>query len=133
MTQAAAARLPSISANGSVAESESSLRTGLPVPPALRGWNDTARVSLDFSWELDFWGKTRAAVAAATSEAAASQADVASARLVISTSIAATYADGAALRRPRRAASSLSVREQTWRWCSVGSRPATTQRRAAAG
>ena len=114
VTQAGAAGLPAISANGSAAESRSSLNTGLPVPSALRGWNDSARASLDFNWELDFWGKTRAAVAAATSEADASRADAAAARLVISTAIAASYADLARLYADRDVlASSVKVREET--------------------
>jgi NodT family efflux transporter outer membrane factor (OMF) lipoprotein len=84
------------------------------VPPALHGWNDNAAAHLDFNWELDFWGRTRAAVAAATSEAAAARADVAAARLMISTSIAAAYASLASLQADRQAlASSLNVREQT--------------------
>jgi len=114
VTQAGAAELPSISANGSFAESRPSLNNGTPVPPAVQGWNDTGRLSLDFNWELDFWGKNRAAVASATSEADASRADAAGARLMISTSIAAAYADLARLYADRDVlASSLKVREET--------------------
>jgi NodT family efflux transporter outer membrane factor (OMF) lipoprotein len=112
--RAHAAELPAIQADGTVSESKPSERTGLPVPPALRGWNDSAATRLDFSWELDFWGRTRAAVAAATSEAAAARADVAAARLVISTSIAAAYADLARLTADREVlAASLQVRQAT--------------------
>jgi NodT family efflux transporter outer membrane factor (OMF) lipoprotein len=86
----------------------------LPVPPALHGWNDTGRATLDFSYELDLWGKTRAAIAAATSEEAAAKADAAAARLIVSTSIAAAYADLARLFSDRDVlASTLAVREQT--------------------
>lgn len=114
ITQSRAAGLPALSTNASAAASKPSLNNGTPVPAALHGWNDTARASLDFSWELDFWGKTRAAVAAATSEADASRADAAAARLVISTSIAAAYAELARLHTDRDVlASSLTVREQT--------------------
>jgi NodT family efflux transporter outer membrane factor (OMF) lipoprotein len=68
-------------------------------PPELtpRGWDDYGRASLDFSWELDFWGKNRAALAAATSEAVAASADADQARLVLSTGIAAGYAELARL------------------------------------
>jgi outer membrane protein TolC len=69
---------------------------------------------LDFSYELDLWGKTRAAIAAATSEEAAAKADTAAARLIVSTSIAGAYADLARLFADRDVlASTLAVREQT--------------------
>jgi hypothetical protein len=55
------------------------------------------RSSISFSWEIDFWGKNRAAVAAATSDAKATEADAAAARLVLSTAVAASYADLARL------------------------------------
>ena len=65
------------------------------IPPAFvpKGYNGIGQVTLDFNWELDFWGKNRKAVAAAASEARASQADVEEARLVLSTAIASAYAD----------------------------------------
>ena len=111
---AKAAQSPSLTANGSLAESKPSYNSGLPTPPALHGYNDVGRLSLDFGYELDLWGKTRAAVAAATSEAAASQADLAGARLIVSTSIAATYADLARLHADRDVlASTLDIRQQT--------------------
>ena len=112
--EARAAQAPTLDADGSVSNSKPSYLTGLPVPPALHGWKDNATVRLDFNWELDFWGRTRAAVAAATSEAAAAGADLAAARLIISTSIAAAYANLASLQADRQTlASSLRVREQT--------------------
>lgn len=112
--QARAAQLPTLSTTGGLSEAKPSYNTGVPTPPALQGWNDTARVSLDFSYELDLWGKNRAAVAAATSEAAAASADTAAARLIVSTSIAAAYADLARLFADRDAlAATLSVRVQT--------------------
>jgi NodT family efflux transporter outer membrane factor (OMF) lipoprotein len=62
-----------------------------------QGWDDYGRASLDFSWELDSWGKNRAALAAATSEAVAASADADQARLVLSSGIAAGYAELARL------------------------------------
>jgi NodT family efflux transporter outer membrane factor (OMF) lipoprotein len=112
--QASAAALPSLGANLAITESKPSYNTGLPVPPALHGWNDNARASLDFTYEFDLWRKNRSAVAAATSEAAASQADLAAARLVVSTSIAAAYAELARLYADRDVLQqSRTVREKT--------------------
>lgn len=90
---ARAATLPSVSADGSITASKPSTEMGIPVLPERQGFNDYGRVTLGFSWELDFWGKNRAALAAATSDAEAARADAAAARLVISASLAATYAD----------------------------------------
>jgi NodT family efflux transporter outer membrane factor (OMF) lipoprotein len=112
--QAHAAELPSLSTSASFAESRPSYNTGLPTPAALHGVNDTGRATLDFSYELDLWGKNRAAIAAATSEDAAAKADTAAARLIVSTSIAAAYADLTRLFADRDLlASTLGLREHT--------------------
>jgi NodT family efflux transporter outer membrane factor (OMF) lipoprotein len=89
--------LPTVSANGSVEELKQSYNYGIPRAFVPHGYNDYGQVTLDFSWELDFWGKNRAAVAAATSDARAAEADAAEARLMLSTNLAAAYADLARL------------------------------------
>ncbi|MEO6377129.1 MAG: efflux transporter outer membrane subunit [Caulobacteraceae bacterium] len=79
-----------------------------------RGWHGQGRLALDFSWQLDFWGKNRARIAAATSEAQAAAADAAVARLQISTGMAATYAELMRLFADREAAeAALKVRKET--------------------
>jgi NodT family efflux transporter outer membrane factor (OMF) lipoprotein len=114
VSQASAAQLPGVSTAVSIGESKPSYNTGLPTPAALHGWNDTGRATLDFSYELDLWGKTRAAIASATSEKAAAEADTAAARMIVSTSIGAAYADLARLYADRDVlASTLSIRERT--------------------
>ena len=57
-----------------------------------QGWNDYGLATLDLSWELDFWGKNRAALAAALSEQRAAEVEVAQARLILSTAVASEYA-----------------------------------------
>jgi NodT family efflux transporter outer membrane factor (OMF) lipoprotein len=52
---------------------------------------------LNLSFDFDLWGRNRAALAAATSEAEAARTDAAQARLTLSTSVAAAYADLAQL------------------------------------
>jgi NodT family efflux transporter outer membrane factor (OMF) lipoprotein len=112
--QARAVELPTVGASAAFGESKPSYNTGVPTPSALRGWNDTGRASLDFGYELDLWGRNHSAIAAATSEAAAAKADAAAARLIVSTAIAATYADLARLFADRDAlAATVAVREQT--------------------
>ena len=92
-SQAKAAQLPSVSASAGAERAKQSYNNGIPPDFVPQGYNDYGRLSLDFSWELDFWGKNRAAVAAATSEARAAEADAAQARLMLATSVAAAYAD----------------------------------------
>jgi len=64
-------------------------------PPV--NWNDYGTLTLNFSYDLDFWGKNKASIAAATSDYAASEAEFAASRLMISTSIANAYAEMARL------------------------------------
>jgi NodT family efflux transporter outer membrane factor (OMF) lipoprotein len=62
------------------------------IPPPYAGTTRTeSRVALDFSYELDFWGKNRAAIAAALNRADAAQADAFAARLILTTAVARTY------------------------------------------
>jgi NodT family efflux transporter outer membrane factor (OMF) lipoprotein len=112
--QAKAAQLPSLGANAGVERAKQSYNNGIPADFVPQGYNDYGRLSLDFSWELDFWGKNRAAVAAATSEARAAQADAAQARLMLATSVAAGYADLARLYAERDVAErSVALRQET--------------------
>src|SRR5581483_10613537 len=97
VAQAHSRELPQVAANASVSEQKQSYNSGIPRPFVPHGYNDYGRATLDFSWELDFWGKNRAAVAAAASDARAAQADAAEARLLLATNVAAAYADLARL------------------------------------
>lgn len=84
---------PQISAATSITEQKQSYNYLSPAAMTPQGWNDYGRATLDFSWELDFWGKNRAALAAATSEAFAADAEAAQARLFLASSIASSYAE----------------------------------------
>ncbi len=58
-------------------------------PPPLGGATYTLnRATLDLGYDLDFWGKNRAAISGARSQAQATQADGQAARLAVTTSIA---------------------------------------------
>ncbi|HKR88029.1 MAG TPA: efflux transporter outer membrane subunit [Phenylobacterium sp.] len=112
--QAKAALLPSVTANGSYVSAKQSYNNGVPPAFTPHGYNDSARATIDFSWELDFFGKNRAALAAALSEAEASRAEAAEARLVLSTNVAAAYADLAQQFADRDAAeNAVRIRGQT--------------------
>lgn len=62
-----------------------------------QGWNDYGFAALSFNWEIDFWGKNKAALAAATSMQEATAADTAQARLALASSIANAYGELARL------------------------------------
>jgi outer membrane protein TolC len=67
--------------------------------PALGGAEKTSDAlnPVSFRYEFDFWGKNRAAMEAALGEAAAQQAELAEARLLLTTAVARAYVRGATL------------------------------------
>jgi NodT family efflux transporter outer membrane factor (OMF) lipoprotein len=114
--QANAALLPTLSGNGSVQKYKQSYNNGFPPAFVPQGYNNSARATLDFSYEFDFFGRNRAALAAATSDADAASADAAAARISLSTSVAAAYADLAQLYADRAAlADAVRIREQMFK------------------
>ncbi|MGN6422410.1 MAG: efflux transporter outer membrane subunit [Asticcacaulis sp.] len=63
---------------------------GSPLPS---GYQDYGQVTLNFDWDLDFWGKNRAAITAATNSARAAGADAAQARLMLAAAVTSAYVD----------------------------------------
>jgi NodT family efflux transporter outer membrane factor (OMF) lipoprotein len=101
--QQRAAGRPSLSANAEVAENRQSYNLGIPPDFVPKGYNDTGRGTLDLNWDLDLFGRNRAGLAAATSEAAAARMDAVESRLMLTTSLVAAYADLARLFNQRDA------------------------------
>lgn len=95
--QAGAALLPSVDGEASANATKQSYNMGMPKEFVPQGWLGTGRVALDFGFDLDLWGRNRAQLAAATSEARAAQIDMQQARLALTTAIADAYADLARL------------------------------------
>ncbi len=89
---ARAAQQPGVIANATGGLTKQSYNNGFPAQFVPHGYKQFGRASLDFSYEIDFWGKNRAGTAAARSDAAAAAADRAAAVVMLSTSIAAEYA-----------------------------------------
>ncbi|HVZ99641.1 MAG TPA: efflux transporter outer membrane subunit [Caulobacterales bacterium] len=111
---ARAAAGPDVTLNAGVREEKQSYNSGIPAAFVPQGYNDYGRATLDFAYDLDFWGRNRAAIAAATSDQRAAEAEAAQARLMLSTAIAEAYADLARLTQERAiAAQALEVRTQT--------------------
>ncbi len=91
--QAGAALLPRVGAEASAGGVQQSKNMGIPPDFVPDGIQDTGHIAATFSFDLDLWGRNRAALAAATSEAEAARVDAAQARLMLTTGIAAAYAD----------------------------------------
>jgi NodT family efflux transporter outer membrane factor (OMF) lipoprotein len=114
VTFAGAARIPQITGSAALTEEKQSYNSLIPKQALPRGWTDYGVATLDFSWELDFWGKNRSALAAAVSEQKAATFEYAETRLMLSTSVAGAYAGLVDLYTVRdNAAETLRLREET--------------------
>lgn len=115
--EARGATLPSLDAEGVLNRQKQSLNLGYPdefqafLP---RGWNDFAQLDAALSFDLDLWGRNRAALAAATSDARAATIDAQQARLMLAGAIAAAYVELDRLFQQRDVRQDeLAVREAT--------------------
>nr|WP_319388229.1 efflux transporter outer membrane subunit [uncultured Cohaesibacter sp.] len=105
---------PTLGARASVDQERQSYHYLMDKAFVPQGWNDGGIANLNFNWEIDFWGKNRAALAAAKGEQQAAEAEAAAARLAVSSGIAGAYAQLASLYASRDAASSaLRVRNDS--------------------
>jgi NodT family efflux transporter outer membrane factor (OMF) lipoprotein len=109
-----AARIPEVTGTASFTEEKQSYNNLIPKAALPLGWNDYGIATVNLTWELDFWGKNRAALAAAISEQRAAQVEVAQTRLVLSTSVASAYAGLVHLYTLRdNASDTLAIRTKT--------------------
>ncbi len=111
---AGATRMPEVTGDVLLNEAKQSYNYLIPRQALPQGWNDYGLATLSLTWELDFWGKNRAALAAALSEQRASEVEVAQARLILSTTVASAYAGLVDLYTLRdNAAETLALRDKT--------------------
>src|SRR5439155_22817602 len=109
---------PSLSGNVEGEAQIAKQSTNIGIPPGLfpDKVHSTGRVELNLNLDLDLWGRNRAALAAATSEAQAARVDVEQARLLLTTSLAQAYVDFARILIGRDLAqSALEIRQGTLR------------------
>lgn len=93
-TQVAGSSLkPQLGAHASATSEKQTYNWLYPQAMLPQGWKGYGSASLDFSWELDFWGKNRAGLAAATSEREARLAELAQVRLMLAAGVASNYAE----------------------------------------
>lgn len=94
---AGAPLLPSIDARAQAGLEKQSKNLGIPPQFVPGGWQDVGQASLNLGFDIDLWGRNRAQLAAATSDAEAARLDRDLAGLMLTTGIATAYADLARL------------------------------------
>lgn len=87
---AGAARYPQVNGQLDITRQRFSENSLYP-PPLAGSIQDTGTLQANANWEIDFFGKNRAALDAALGSARASEADVAAARVVLASNVARTY------------------------------------------
>jgi NodT family efflux transporter outer membrane factor (OMF) lipoprotein len=88
-----AALLPTIDLQAEATAEKQSYNMGFPKEFVPKGWMDRGQAAANVGLDIDLWGRNRAALAAATSEARAAAVDAQQARLMLSTGIALAYCD----------------------------------------
>lgn len=110
--QAGAATLPSLGGAGQAGLVKQSYNNGIPAAFVPRGWKSNGTLALSGDFDLDLWGKNRKALAAATSEALAAEADARQAELLLSSNVVSSYFDLARLvARQKALAEAVKARE----------------------
>src|SRR5262249_1541009 len=87
---ARSARFPQVDARASTTRERFPQQSLVP-PPFGGSWDTLSDLQASLSWEVDFWGKNRAAYQQALGEARASELDTRAARLALSANIAHAY------------------------------------------
>jgi NodT family efflux transporter outer membrane factor (OMF) lipoprotein len=97
MEESRSATLPHLDVSATLSEERVSQNQFIPPQFIPDGLLSEGRLGGSLSFDIDLWGKNRAALAAATSDARAAEVDAAQARLMVSSSIAQSYFDLARL------------------------------------
>ena len=87
---AQSARLPQADGKGDVTRERFPERSLVP-PPYGGSWDTLSELQATLSWEIDFWGKNRAAYSQALGQARAAELDARASRLALSANIAHAY------------------------------------------
>jgi NodT family efflux transporter outer membrane factor (OMF) lipoprotein len=89
-TRAKAARLPSTAVDAQVTKQRFP-ENGLYPPPLAGSFVTSGQLALDFSYDIDFWGRNREALASARANVQAAEADQAAARLALAIAVTRAY------------------------------------------
>jgi NodT family efflux transporter outer membrane factor (OMF) lipoprotein len=94
--EAGAALAPDVTAAGAVQPTRESLNQGFPSlfkPYLPHGWHEQSTLTGNLDYEFDLFGKNRAGLAAATSDADAAAVDMSEAQIALTTAVASAYSD----------------------------------------
>lgn len=108
--QAGGAFLPSLTLEGATGGTKQSYNMGIPAEFVPKGVLSTGRVAANLGFNLDLWGRNRAALAAARGDAAAAFVDAAQARLVLTTGLATAWIELSQIETARDIAARSSTR-----------------------
>lgn len=112
--QAGGALYPSLSVEASGGGAKQSYNMGIPAAFVPKGIVGTGKVAATVGFNLDLWGRNRAALSAARKDAAAAAIDAQQARLLLTTSIAAAWVEFSQLWASRDiAARAVQIRAET--------------------
>lgn len=89
-TRAKAARAPTTTVDAEVTKQRYP-ENGLVPPPYGGSFVTSGELALDFSYDIDFWGRNREALASARANVQAAEADKAAARLALAVAVARAY------------------------------------------
>ena len=89
-TRAKAAREPTTTVDAQITKQRFP-ENGLYPPPYAGSFVTQGQLALDFSYEIDFWGRNREALASARATVQAAEADKAAARLALAVAVARAY------------------------------------------
>jgi len=114
ITVSRSALLPQVSAGAAVTEQKLSYNHLTPKAMTPDSWQDYGLATINLNWEIDFWGRNRAGLAAATSQLEARRAETALVRLNIAAAIAMNYSELARLYALRDTAGrTVEIRHKT--------------------
>jgi len=112
--RAGSALKPTLDAFAQPELAKQSQNQAMPAAAIPNGWNSQGSVGLSLSFDLDLWGKNRAAFRAANAEADAAKFEADEARLALTTGVASTYAELATLYAQQDSLETvLDIRSQT--------------------
>jgi len=95
--QAAGATMPTLDVKGGASLDKQSYNNGYPKAFVPQGWNDNGQLAASLGFDLDIWGRNRAALGAARADMRAAELDLRQARLLIASGIVSGYVDLARL------------------------------------